>query len=197
MDTRQTRYARHLTILVAIVAMAMSYHALARRAEESGIDSWLAWIYPLGLDGLLAVGMLGAHALRSERRSRGLAFMWGLFAFGIVASGLGNALPLDMPGAFFRLVPPLSLAGCMEALILLSRRELSVRAAKPAAEPSKVIQLPSKPAGSGSARARAILAEHRANGRALKDVELAGLAKISPSRARAVIYEQAKVAATG
>lgn len=192
MSKPQAIAARLTTALLALVAMVLSYHALALRAGAAGIVWPLAWLYPLVIDGLLVVGMLAAYVLRRAKPPT-RAYVWAVIALGLSVSLLGNALPALDPLTFtIRAMPPLALALSLHLLIILNRPERHARAGRRAPEQSQPEQEPSIDVlalptvngngGSGSAKARALLAEHPE----LSNAEVAERAGVSVSRVRAV-----------
>lgn len=204
MNTPQSLAARLCTVLVALVAMALSYHALALRAGQANIAWPLAWVYPLAVDGLLAIGMLAGYVLRrAPVRTR--AYVWGVIGLGLGISLLGNALAGDLRWdlVVIRAMPPLALAVTLHLLIVLSRDERIPRARRAAAERSPEASTPARPAGvlqlpehSRTDQARALLAER-------PDIsvdELMERTKLSRGRVRdirRVAQKQAQALASG
>lgn len=150
MSNTQGWIARTLTALVALVAMLLSYHALALRAEVAGIPDPLAWVYPIAVDGLLGIGMLAAYVLRREPRLRKRAYVWGVISTGLGISLLGNALAGELRWDLIaiRAVPPIALALSLHLLVLLAKDErprVARRAAERSPEPAPPALAPEVP----------------------------------------------------
>lgn len=118
------------TGLVLVTAFSLSYAALMTVGQAAGFQGRIAWLYPIPVDGLLAVGMVAAVMLRSARlRTR--AYVWLLIAGGIATSVLGNAAHatsqdghLALSAGAARLaggVPPLAFAAALHLLVILVR----------------------------------------------------------------------------
>lgn len=112
--------------MLAVVAFAMSFLALADLAERSGIPSATAWGFPTIVDGAIVLSMLVILLRRANGMRAALAW-FTLTAFGLV-SVLGNgihAATVFDPGngvslgvaIFVSAVPPLSLALMSELLV--------------------------------------------------------------------------------
>ena len=123
------------TALVVTAAWALSYSALmalGRSAGEVGtfLGLQLDAIYPVTVDGTLAVAIVGALVLRSARLQT-RAYAWGLIGAATAVSIAGNAahslahggdlvLP-PLAAAAASAVPACSLAASLHLLILVAR----------------------------------------------------------------------------
>ena len=134
------------TGLVVISSFVLSYAALVTVGQAAGFGPRISWLYPVSLDGLLAVGMVAAVLLR-EARLRTRAYVWLLIGVGIAASVAGNAAhsaaagrPLALSGWPVWLagaVPPLALAAALHLLIVVVRhhRQPTEERTRPPAPP--------------------------------------------------------------
>src|SRR5262245_42893069 len=83
------RLAAGPAAIVALGSAILSWDALSWGAGQLGVDGHLTWLYPVVLDGNIAVGTVAALALRrAPRRVR--AYVWTLLAGAISASVVGN-----------------------------------------------------------------------------------------------------------
>ena len=88
------------TVLIAIGAFVLSFAALTDLAERSGIQSNLAWIWPIIIDGMIVAATVAIVALNGFNR-RAMIYPWSLLFFGAITSGyiywclqfLANATP--------------------------------------------------------------------------------------------------------
>src|SRR5262249_18421950 len=122
-----TRWAAVLTGVVALAAGIISYSALAALARAVGGDWWLAWLYPLVVDGVLGVGTVAALVLR-EAPLKTRMYIWTLIGAAIAVSVSGNALHaergLELPplaAAAASAVPAASLAAALHLLVIIVR----------------------------------------------------------------------------
>lgn len=208
MSTPQAIAVRLTTALLALVALSQSYHALVTRAAgwlgARALAEWnpepLAWTYPLSVDGLILVGMVGAAVLAREHDLWRKFYPWGVLALGLAVSLLGNAPPGLIPGDVFvlRVFPPVSLALALHLTIVLSQKERKVRAPRQPVERSPepiqplvtpnlevVAELPA----SNSARARELIAAARES-ESKPDVKAIALAcELSESSVRRLLAE--------
>lgn len=78
------------TGLVAAVTFVLSFLGLYDYGwRVAGVPTWLAWLVPVGVDGLTLVAVAATYALRHEV-FRARAYAWSVFAVAVLASTLGN-----------------------------------------------------------------------------------------------------------
>lgn len=78
------------TALVAAVTFVLSFLGLYDYGwRVAGVPTWLAWLVPVGVDGLTLVAVAATYALRHEV-FRARAYAWSVFAVAVLASTLGN-----------------------------------------------------------------------------------------------------------
>lgn len=118
------------TAVVALSSGVLSWDALSWGAGQLGVDKQLTWLYPVAIDGTVAVGTAAALALRGAPK-RVRAYVWSLLVGAIGASVIGNGAHaaggtlVHMVGAA---VPAVALAACLHLLVVLVRhapRDLS------------------------------------------------------------------------
>lgn len=116
-----------VTIVVALCSAALSYSGLYRLSIDAGVDPTLALLVPLCIDGLIVVGaMTTLHATICEQNT---AYGWMMTGIGVVLSVYGNAASVTS-GAGWELwqartvhaIAPISLALCIEGLMMIVRR---------------------------------------------------------------------------
>lgn len=78
------------TVLVAAVTFVLSFHGLTDYGQRvAGIEGRLAWLIPLGVDGLTLCAVAATFLLRhAELRVR--AYAWLVFGVAVAASVAGN-----------------------------------------------------------------------------------------------------------
>lgn len=202
MSTLQAFAVRSSVALVALVAMLLSYHALALRAAEASIPGALAWLYPLAVDGLLVVGMIAAYVLRSSTPGK-RAYAWSVTGVGLLISEIGNALAGELRWDLIalRALPPIALALSLHLLVILAKVERPVRAPRraPASAPASNGHAPELAAlvaeapadeRSESDKARALIAERRAAGEHIGAAELCERFVLKSSSARRLLSER-------
>lgn len=79
------------TIIIAIGAFTLSFASLTDLAGRSGIETSLAWIWPIIVDGLIVASTVAIIALSGHGR-RVLAYPWALLFFGAIVSTSANAV---------------------------------------------------------------------------------------------------------
>lgn len=117
------------TILIGLGAFWLSFTALADLAHRSGIDTSLAWIWPLIVDGVIVVATISVVAL--SRHGRGATgYAWLLLAGGAAVSVSANVThaavtaSAEVPGALAAMVasiPPIVLLAITHLTVLLTR----------------------------------------------------------------------------
>jgi hypothetical protein len=78
------------TVIIAIGAFVLSFASLTDLARRSGIDSTLAWIWPIIVDGLIVAATVAIVALNGHGR-RAMVYPWTLLFFGAIVSTAANA----------------------------------------------------------------------------------------------------------
>lgn len=78
------------TVVIAIGAFVLSFASLTDLAVRSGIDSTLAWIWPIIVDGLIVAATVAIVALNGHGR-RAMVYPWTLLFFGAIVSTAANA----------------------------------------------------------------------------------------------------------
>ncbi len=95
--------------LIAVAAFALSYAALYALANESGVTSWLVWLWPLTLDAVVIAssGVILWNSLRNERA----VYAWALSIAFTGASIWFNTehAGADIVAKFVFALPPASL----------------------------------------------------------------------------------------
>lgn len=118
------------TSVVALGSAIQSWDALSWAGAQVGVDARLAPLFPVVIDGVIAMGTITALALRSAPW-RVRAYVWVLLAGAVSASVVGNAAhaaggsPLHEVGAA---LPAVALAASLHLLVLLVRHVGPVRA---------------------------------------------------------------------
>lgn len=137
----EVRLVAVLALVVALGAGALSWSALTTFAAGARIDEHLRWVYPVVVDGVMAVGTVAAVVLRSARR-RTRAYVWTLLVAAIGVSLAGNAahasgavLP-DYVAALASAVPAAALAASLHLMVVIVRASAPPAArARPAGQP--------------------------------------------------------------
>lgn len=116
------------TVVAAISGAAISYDALAAIARDAGVPAFLSWLFPLGVDGLIAVATVAALEVRA-RRAR--VEVWTLLGAAIAVSVAGNAAHAGAGGArvygpvtvhaLWSAVPACAYAAALHLLVLIYR----------------------------------------------------------------------------
>jgi len=114
------------TAVVALGAGALSWSALTAFAASARIAPAITWVYPVVVDGQMAVGTAAALVLRhAPRRTR--AYVWSLIIASIGVSVAGNAVHASgavLPPAAAALasaVPAAALAASLHLLVVIVR----------------------------------------------------------------------------
>lgn len=116
-DARRAAYRWLIgfTALVALVTFTLSFHGLDGYGRHlAGIPWQLAWLVPVGVDGLTLCGVAATFLLRHAHR-RARAYAWLVFAVAVALSVAGNVLD-----AAARNLPTAGLAGSAAWPILLA-----------------------------------------------------------------------------
>ncbi|MGO2053142.1 DUF2637 domain-containing protein [Arthrobacter sp. MYb211] len=128
------------TVLIAIGAFVLSFAALTDLAERSGIDSSLAWIWPIIIDGMIVAATVAIVALNGFNR-KAMIYPWSLLFFGAIVSTAANSthaiLTVD---SIVNGVPPLvsALVAAMPPIVLLAITHLTVHMYQKKSEASKL-----------------------------------------------------------
>ena len=204
-------------LALAVGGFSMSYGSLHGLALAEGVDPTLAWMWPLIVDGFIVVASLAVLHAVLERRSS--AYPWCL-VLGFSAISVGFNVLHAAPTPVARLVgavPPLALVLSFELLMRQVRAALepsidpaaitganagAVAPARPAVveDPRPVAagvlaarSLPGRAAAGevAPARARSVIAAHRAAGRRLTGALLARELGVSDSYGRRLLRRYA------
>lgn len=128
------------TVLIAVGAFVLSFAALTDLAERSGIDSSLAWIWPIIIDGMIVAATVAIVALNGFSR-RAMIYPWALLFFGAIVSTAANSthaiLTVD---SIVDGVPPLvsALVAAMPPIVLLAITHLTVHMYQKKSEAGKL-----------------------------------------------------------
>ena len=128
------------TVLIAIGAFVLSFAALTDLAERSGIQSNLAWIWPIIIDGMIVAATVAIVALNGFNR-RAMIYPWALLFFGAIVSTAANSthaiLTVD---SIVDGVPPLvsALVAAMPPIVLLAITHLTVHMYQKKSEAAKL-----------------------------------------------------------
>ncbi len=128
------------TVLIAIGAFVLSFAALTDLAERSGIQSNLAWIWPIIIDGMIVAATVAIVALNGFNR-RAMIYPWSLLFFGAIVSTAANSthaiLTVD---SIVNGVPPLvsALVAAMPPIVLLAITHLTVHMYQKKSEAAKI-----------------------------------------------------------
>lgn len=128
------------TVLIAIGAFVLSFAALTDLAERSGIQSNLAWIWPIIIDGMIVAATVAIVALNGFHR-RAMIYPWSLLFFGAIVSTAANSthaiLTVD---SIVNGVPPLvsALVAAMPPIVLLAITHLTVHMYQKKSEAAKL-----------------------------------------------------------
>lgn len=128
------------TVLIAIGAFVLSFAALTDLAERSGIQSNLAWIWPIIIDGMIVAATVAIVALNGFNR-RAMIYPWSLLFFGAIVSTAANSthaiLTVD---SIVNGVPPLvsALVAAMPPIVLLAITHLTVHMYQKKSEAAKL-----------------------------------------------------------
>lgn len=128
------------TVLIAIGAFVLSFAALTDLAERSGIQSNLAWIWPIIIDGMIVAATVAIVALNGFNR-KAMIYPWSLLFFGAIVSTAANSthaiLTVD---SIVNGVPPLvsALVAAMPPIVLLAITHLTVHMYQKKSEAAKL-----------------------------------------------------------
>ena len=128
------------TVLIAIGAFVLSFAALTDLAERSGIQSNLAWIWPIIIDGMIVAATVAIVALNGFSR-RAMVYPWSLLFFGAIVSTAANSthaiLTVD---SIENGVPALvsALVAAMPPIVLLAITHLTVHMYQKKSEAAKL-----------------------------------------------------------
>lgn len=132
-DVVLRRTTASATVAVALCAAVLSYTGLHDLAVSAGISQAFAALVPLCVDGLIVVGAL--TVLGATLSDGSATYGWLLTMTGVCLSVYGNAASADtLRGGIVHAIAPISLALCIEGMMLsLRRRTLDIRAVEEAA----------------------------------------------------------------
>lgn len=120
-DKRILNTASATVLILAISAGILSYSALRELAIKAGIPHFLAFLFPITLDGLILAGSLLIlyFAVRGKRSGYGLF----LTALGVIASIAGNVViaPNNLTYQILHATSPVVLFLALEGLMILLR----------------------------------------------------------------------------
>lgn len=118
------------TIVIAVGAFWLSFTALADLAEQAGIPTRQAWVWPLIVDGLIVVATVSVVALSPYGR-KATCYPWTLLTAGAIVSVGANALHAliaadhtvpTLLAAAVSAVPPLVLLAITHLTVELTRK---------------------------------------------------------------------------
>jgi len=113
-----------VVITTTISSFALSFVNLQDAALEAGINSWLAFLWPICIDAVLVAGSL--MILRSSLRNEPAGIGW-LVLLGFTAISTGFNIvhsPEEITSRLAHAVPPISLCVSIEILMLIIRSDL-------------------------------------------------------------------------
>jgi hypothetical protein len=127
-----------LLIGIAIAAFRLSFDAQVKLAVGSGIDSTLAFLYPLIIDAAILAGVL-LRVWYPNATKEVAGYLWGAVALWTVTSVLGNAFHvLVLPDGSVTLPPAVAVGvNTMPALTLFLVVHLATKVAFPPPAPSR------------------------------------------------------------
>jgi len=195
-------------LAVTAAAFALSFDAIRFTAQAAHIRPGLAWLFPVSVDGAMAVAVVAAVVLR--RLGRSAAYPWLVVLFGALVSIVANALHAWVAGGAVALpaawamalsaVPPVLLALSVHLLVLLALSVLPAEVAGPVPDSPAELTAPvpdTKPAprqARNRSRRPAPAAERVARAAARKPAataaELAAAARVSERTARRYLAGQ-------
>lgn len=122
----EVRLVAVLTLVVAAGAGTLSWSALTAFAGAAHIAPAITWVYPVVVDGLMAVGTVAALVLRrAPLRTR--TYVWTMIGASIAVSVAGNAahatgaaLPPEA-AALASAVPAAALAASLHLMVVMTR----------------------------------------------------------------------------
>lgn len=122
-------FARGVVILVALGAAVLSFDALTALAVAAGIDSSLAWVWAIVVDGFILVATVAAFSLK-ERGWRVTWYPWVTLSLFVILSMIGNGYHAAIAEPDYRLplgvavivtaIPPIALFLAIHMLIVMS-----------------------------------------------------------------------------
>ncbi|MBO1268573.1 DUF2637 domain-containing protein [Arthrobacter cavernae] len=116
------------TVLIAVGAFILSFAALTDLAQRSGIDTQLAWIWPIIVDGMIVASTVAIVALNGHSR-RAMIYPWTLLFFGAIVSTAANSVHAILTVDTIRSgIPPVvsALVAAMPPVVLLAITHLTV-----------------------------------------------------------------------
>lgn len=116
------------TVVIAVGAFVLSFAALTDLAQRSGIDTSLAWIWPIIVDGMIVAATVAIVALNGHDR-RAMIYPWSLLFFGaIVSTAANSAHAILTVGRIQSEIPPVvsALVAAMPPVVLLAITHLTV-----------------------------------------------------------------------
>ncbi|GHD05294.1 DUF2637 domain-containing protein [Zhihengliuella salsuginis] len=122
------RTAVGATVVIAIGAFILSFAALTDLAERSGIESHLAWIWPIIVDGMIVAATVAIVALNGHPR-KALIYPWALLFFGALVSTAANSVHAILTVESTQSgIPPVvsALVAAMPPVVLLAITHLTV-----------------------------------------------------------------------
>jgi hypothetical protein len=111
------------TAIVAAGSAILSWDALSWGAGQLGVDGRLTWLYPVVIDGTIAVGTVAALALQGAHY-RIRVYVWTLLAGAVGASVVGNGAHAAAGNLIHEIgaaVPAVALAASLHLLVILVR----------------------------------------------------------------------------
>lgn len=122
----EVRLAVALTLIVALGAGTLSWAALTAFAGAAHIDARITWVYPVVVDGQMAVGTVAA-VVRRRAPLRTRAYIWSMIGASIAVSVAGNAahatgaaLP-PAAAALASAVPAAALAASLHLMVVITK----------------------------------------------------------------------------
>lgn len=134
------RTAVAATVLIAVGAFVLSFSALTDLAQRSGIDSNLAWIWPVIVDGMIVASTVAIVALNGHNR-RAMIYPWSLLFFGAIVSTAANSVHAILTvDAMQSDIPPVvsALVAAMPPVVLLAITHLTVHMYQKKAEAAEM-----------------------------------------------------------